>query len=156
MKCLDGQWRARLIRPQAQPKRYNVEKAEDERYQQKLLLRCEVIVEAASRLWCKHRPLRIDRFEQLICNQRKSNGWTLKAICEAKGHHDRIEMDPQAVGPHLRIYCHGSSKRKHVGGGRWVQGGQLHPGSRRPWLDPCPPCSSITPGVLFPMIDEAW
>ena len=101
MKCLDGQWRARLIRAQAQPKRYNVEKAEDERYQHKLLLRCEVIVEAASRLWCKHIPLRIDRFEQLICNQRKSNGWTLKAICEAKGHYERIGMDSQAVGRHL-------------------------------------------------------
>ncbi|KAL8774736.1 MAG: hypothetical protein Q9209_000675 [Squamulea sp. 1 TL-2023] len=35
----------------AQPKRYNVDKAEDERYQQKLLLKCEVIVEAANRLW---------------------------------------------------------------------------------------------------------
>ncbi|CAO1598019.1 hypothetical protein XANCAGTX0491_001796 [Xanthoria calcicola] len=85
----------------AQPKRYNVEKAEDERYQQKLLLRCEVIVEAASRLWCKHGPLRIDRLEQLICQQRKSKSWTLKAICEARGHHDRIEMDSQAGGPHL-------------------------------------------------------
>lgn len=101
MKCSDSQWRARLIRPQAQPKRYNVEKAEDERYQQKLLLRCEVIVEAASRLWCKHGPLRIDRLEQLICQQRKSKSWTLKAICEARGHHDRIEMDSQAGGPHL-------------------------------------------------------
>ncbi|KAL8734212.1 MAG: hypothetical protein Q9166_001698 [cf. Caloplaca sp. 2 TL-2023] len=35
----------------AQPKRYNVEKAEDQRYQQKLLLKSEVIIEAASRLW---------------------------------------------------------------------------------------------------------
>lgn len=36
---------------QAQPKRYNAEKAEDERYRQKLLLRSEVIIEAANRLW---------------------------------------------------------------------------------------------------------
>ncbi|CAL8575367.1 hypothetical protein XPA_001295 [Xanthoria parietina] len=44
----------------AQPKRYNVEKAEDERYQQKLLLRCEVIVEAASRLWSQEQRMDIE------------------------------------------------------------------------------------------------
>ncbi|KAL8945990.1 MAG: hypothetical protein Q9222_007556, partial [Ikaeria aurantiellina] len=38
----------------AQPKRYNIGKAEDERYQQKLLLRAEIIVEAANRLWGTH------------------------------------------------------------------------------------------------------
>ncbi|KAL8778819.1 MAG: hypothetical protein Q9194_001776 [Teloschistes cf. exilis] len=35
----------------AQPKRYTAEKAEDERYRQKLLLKSEVIIEAANRLW---------------------------------------------------------------------------------------------------------
>ncbi|KAL8762062.1 MAG: hypothetical protein Q9184_001870 [Pyrenodesmia sp. 2 TL-2023] len=40
-----------LIQAQAQPKRYNVAKAEDERYQQKILLRAEIIVESANRLW---------------------------------------------------------------------------------------------------------
>lgn len=131
MKSLDGQWRARLIGLQAQPKRYKVEKAEDERYQQKLLLRCEVIVEAASRLWCKHGPLRIDRLEQLICQQRKSNRWTLKVICEARGHHDRVgsKWIPKP-GVCRTSLLQREFKRKHVGGGRWVQGGQLHPDGR--------------------------
>lgn len=40
-----------LIQAQAQPKRYNVAKSEDERYQQKILLRAEIIVESANRLW---------------------------------------------------------------------------------------------------------
>ncbi|KAI4203148.1 MAG: hypothetical protein LQ350_002024 [Teloschistes chrysophthalmus] len=35
----------------AQPKKYTAEKAKDERYRQKLLLRSEVIIEAANRLW---------------------------------------------------------------------------------------------------------
>ncbi|KAI4182600.1 MAG: hypothetical protein L6R41_005888 [Letrouitia leprolyta] len=37
----------------AQPKRYNVAMADDERYQQKLFLRSQVIIEAASRLWAR-------------------------------------------------------------------------------------------------------
>lgn len=86
---------------QAQPKRYNVEKAEDERYQQNLLLRCEVIVEAANRLWCKNPSLSFDRLEQLIYNQHRSNRWTLKAICETQGHCHSIEMYSQAFGQHL-------------------------------------------------------
>ncbi|KAL8923599.1 MAG: hypothetical protein Q9208_004546 [Pyrenodesmia sp. 3 TL-2023] len=39
-----------LLLAQAQPKRYNVAKSEDERYQQKILLRAEIIVESANRL----------------------------------------------------------------------------------------------------------
>ncbi|KAL8666690.1 MAG: hypothetical protein Q9202_001228 [Teloschistes flavicans] len=44
----------------AQPKRYNAEKAEDERYRQKLLLRSEVIIEAANRLWAREQQFEIE------------------------------------------------------------------------------------------------
>ncbi|KAL8891996.1 MAG: hypothetical protein Q9215_000998 [Flavoplaca cf. flavocitrina] len=44
----------------AQPKRYNIEKAEDERYQQKLLLKSEIILEAANRLWSQEQQMVIE------------------------------------------------------------------------------------------------
>ncbi|KAL8990402.1 MAG: hypothetical protein Q9169_008130 [Polycauliona sp. 2 TL-2023] len=44
----------------AQPKRYSVERAEDERYRQKLALKCEIIVEAANRLWAQEQRMDIE------------------------------------------------------------------------------------------------
>ncbi|KAL9583361.1 MAG: hypothetical protein Q9212_002751 [Teloschistes hypoglaucus] len=44
----------------AQPKKYTAEKAEDERYRQKLLLRSEVIIEAANRLWAREQQFEIE------------------------------------------------------------------------------------------------
>ncbi|KAI4149837.1 MAG: hypothetical protein LQ341_001231 [Variospora aurantia] len=44
----------------AQPKGYNVAKADDERYQQKLLLRVGIIIESANRLWTREQQIDIE------------------------------------------------------------------------------------------------
>ncbi|KAL8802236.1 MAG: hypothetical protein Q9182_003956 [Xanthomendoza sp. 2 TL-2023] len=80
---IHGKQTGQLSSDQAQPRRYNVEKAEGERYQTKLLLKSEVIVEAANRLWGEH--ARLDgRCNALTGSQPKSNKWTLRPIYESR------------------------------------------------------------------------